>query len=203
MPLYMLQIYDRVLASRSLETLLYLSIIAGAALVVLGLLEIVRGIYASRVAARLDIELSPMAIRLAMISPQAAMGDTQPLRDVGAIRSFIGSRDCLSCCSTRLLPLSSSASSISSIRIFSGSLWWALSCSALLALLNQFATSKATGMPTSRASRPPHRGAGAGAFVGSRARVMGMSDNVDRTLGRTARDDVAPFGSRCVDQPHA
>ncbi|MBU4529014.1 MAG: hypothetical protein KUA43_17210 [Hoeflea sp.] len=73
MPLYMLQIYDRVLSSRSLETLLYLSIIAGGALVVLGLLEIVRGIYASRVAARFDIELSPMAIRLAMISPAGSL----------------------------------------------------------------------------------------------------------------------------------
>ena len=38
MPLYMLQIYDRVLPSQSMDTLKFLSVIAVAALVVLGLL---------------------------------------------------------------------------------------------------------------------------------------------------------------------
>ncbi|MEZ5799780.1 MAG: hypothetical protein R3D29_03930 [Nitratireductor sp.] len=45
-PLYMLQIYDRVLPSQSTDTLLFLSVIAVAALLVLGLLEVVRSILA-------------------------------------------------------------------------------------------------------------------------------------------------------------
>src|SRR5690242_7611317 len=40
--IYMMQIFDRVLASRILDTLLYLSLIAGAAVLVLALLEAVR-----------------------------------------------------------------------------------------------------------------------------------------------------------------
>ena len=41
-PLYMLQVFDRVLASQSQETLVFLTIIAVAAVLVLGLLELVR-----------------------------------------------------------------------------------------------------------------------------------------------------------------
>src|SRR5215213_5380623 len=41
--IYMMQVFDRVLATRVLDTLLYLSIIAGAAVLVLALLEAARG----------------------------------------------------------------------------------------------------------------------------------------------------------------
>ncbi|MBC7280060.1 type I secretion system permease/ATPase [Hoeflea sp.] len=176
MPLYMLQIYDRVLASRSMETLLYLSIIAGAALLVLGLLEIVRGIYASRVAARLDMELSPMAIRLAMISPQAAMGDTQPLRDVGAIRSFIGSRTAFVLFDAPFAPLF-----IAILYFIHPDLFWLTLVGAvvlaLLALLNQLATSKSNKDANESGFKATHA---AQALVRSSeaVRVMGMSDNV-------------------------
>ena len=51
MPLYMLQIYDRILPSRSMDTLIFLSVIAVGALMVLGMLEAVRSIIASRAAA--------------------------------------------------------------------------------------------------------------------------------------------------------
>src|SRR5687767_3774495 len=41
--IYMMQVFDRVLATRVLDTLLWLSLIAGAAVLVLALLEAVRG----------------------------------------------------------------------------------------------------------------------------------------------------------------
>lgn len=50
MPLYLLQVYDRVLPSASMETLVYLSLIAIASLCFLGLMEIIRSLYAQRVA---------------------------------------------------------------------------------------------------------------------------------------------------------
>ena len=53
-PLYLLQVYDRVLPSSSVETLLYLSAMAVVALAFLGLLDAVRAIYAQRVAATVD-----------------------------------------------------------------------------------------------------------------------------------------------------
>ena len=43
-PLYLLQIYDRVVPSRSQETLLFLTLIAFAAIITLALLEAMRGL---------------------------------------------------------------------------------------------------------------------------------------------------------------
>lgn len=176
MPLYMLQIYDRVLSSRSMETLLYLSIIAGAALLVLGLLEIVRGIYANRVAARFDIELSPIAVRLSMMSPQAAMGDTQPLRDVGAIRNFIGSRTAFVFFDAPFTPLF-----IGVLYLVHPDLFWITLVGALvlavIALLNQLATKKSNKDASDSGFKAIHA---AQALVRSSeaVRVMGMSNYV-------------------------
>ena len=49
--LYMLQVYDRVLASRSVETLLYLTLITVAALLLLALLDAARSSTLQRTAA--------------------------------------------------------------------------------------------------------------------------------------------------------
>jgi len=52
MPLHMIAIYDRVLTSRSEETLLYITLIALAALVLLGVTESVRSMIAQRMSAK-------------------------------------------------------------------------------------------------------------------------------------------------------
>ena len=55
LPLYMLQVYDRVLPANNIDTLLYMTFLALAALFCFGSLEIVRGQYAGRLASRLDV----------------------------------------------------------------------------------------------------------------------------------------------------
>ena len=92
MPLYLLQVYDRVLPSSSLSTLTYITILALAALIILGILEVVRSYYADRVAARIDTEMASDAFMTSMSGPRAALGDVQPLRDLATIRGFISSR---------------------------------------------------------------------------------------------------------------
>jgi PrtD family type I secretion system ABC transporter len=92
MPLYLLQIYDRVLPASSLNTLVYISLLAAAALGVLGMLEIIRSYYADKVASRIDTELGSDAFFISMNGPRAALGDVQPLRDLQTIRTFINSR---------------------------------------------------------------------------------------------------------------
>jgi PrtD family type I secretion system ABC transporter len=92
MPLYLLQIYDRVLPASSLNTLIYISLLAAAALGVLGMLEIIRSYYADKVASRIDTELGSDAFFISMNGPRAALGDVQPLRDLQTIRTFINSR---------------------------------------------------------------------------------------------------------------
>ena len=92
MPLYMLQVYDRVIPSGSQETLFYITIIAVCAVFVLGVLEAVRALYANRLAARLDVICGPRLFKATLVGQRAALGDVQPLRDLATIRNFIGSR---------------------------------------------------------------------------------------------------------------
>jgi len=56
-PLFMLQVYDRVLPTANSSTLLYLSIIAVLALCCLSFLDIVRSLYAQRIAIGIDKKL--------------------------------------------------------------------------------------------------------------------------------------------------
>jgi ATP-binding cassette, subfamily C, type I secretion system permease/ATPase len=90
-PLYMLQLFDRVLASRSYDTLLYLTLIAIVGLGVLALLDMARSRIMIRVSSWLDYVLSPVAI--AKSADEILQGRTygpQSLRDINSIRQFLG-----------------------------------------------------------------------------------------------------------------
>lgn len=92
LPLYMLQVYDRVLPAANLDTLTYLTLLALTSLLLFGVLEVVRGVYASRLAARLDVSLGTSSFLAAMSGPRAGLGDVQALRDLATLRGFIASR---------------------------------------------------------------------------------------------------------------
>lgn len=89
-PLYMLQIYDRVLASRSVPTLVALSIFLVGAYTFQALLDLIRSRVVVRAAGLLDRQLGTVVhdavIRLAARSRQDAH---QPMRDLDQIRSFL------------------------------------------------------------------------------------------------------------------
>ncbi|MBD0413131.1 type I secretion system permease/ATPase [Tianweitania sp. Rool2] len=91
-PIYLLQIYDRVLPAQSLSTLIYLSIICAAAFLTLCALEIVRSYYANRIASQIDVSLGGKAFLATITGSRAAMGDIQPLRDLSTIRAFLSSK---------------------------------------------------------------------------------------------------------------
>ena len=82
MPLYLLQIYDRVLSSSSVETLVYISIIAGLSLALLGILEVVRSQYAARVAAETisSEDLDKLKSILVVCRNALSKGDSTSLR---------------------------------------------------------------------------------------------------------------------------
>jgi ATP-binding cassette subfamily C protein len=92
MPLYLLQIYDRVLPASSRETLIFLSVIAVFALAALGMFEVVRSLYAQRVASAIDKRVASRAFAASLASSRAAIGDIQPLGDLSTVRNFIGSK---------------------------------------------------------------------------------------------------------------
>ncbi|NBB83801.1 MAG: type I secretion system permease/ATPase, partial [Alphaproteobacteria bacterium] len=90
-PLYMMQVFDRVLASGRTETLLWLTLIAGFALLVLGLLEVVRNRVLTRISTWLDRTLSGDLIRSALRSRLGGVPiGAQPLRDLQNLRGFVG-----------------------------------------------------------------------------------------------------------------
>ena len=91
-PMHMLQVYDRVLSSNSLETLIYISLIAVVAIVLFGAAEAVRGILAQRAAARFTVAVSdPLFAKLAH-NNDGAHDSSQILRDFNMVRTFIASR---------------------------------------------------------------------------------------------------------------
>lgn len=91
-PLYMLQVYDRVLASRSVPTLVALSVFLVVAYAFQGGLEVVRARLATRIATLLDSRLGVLGydavIRMANRHCGAAEAH-QPLRDLDRIRAFL------------------------------------------------------------------------------------------------------------------
>lgn len=91
-PLYMLQIYDRVLPSQSSDTLIFLSILAAFALVILGLTEMVRQVLGTRAAAKFDATLSNDVMERVVREGYRTNGNTQPLKELQAVRSLIGSK---------------------------------------------------------------------------------------------------------------
>jgi ATP-binding cassette subfamily C protein len=93
-PLYMLQIYDRVLSSRSVPTLVALSLFLVGAYAFQGALDLIRSRVVVRAAAVLDRRLAlavhGAVIRLALANRQG--GETpQPVRDLDQIRTFLTS----------------------------------------------------------------------------------------------------------------
>jgi ATP-binding cassette, subfamily C, bacterial PrsD len=89
---YMLEVYDRVLPSRSVPTLVGLTILAGILFVFLAILELIRGRLLVRIGAWLDESLSERVydaiIRLPLRTGNRGDG-IQPLRDLDNIRSFL------------------------------------------------------------------------------------------------------------------
>ena len=90
--IYMLQIYDRVLSSRSISTLVGISLIVLAAYMLQGSLDTIRSKMLARVGARFDELLSPRIFDLVTTLPLkgAKQSDSmQPIRDLDQIRGFL------------------------------------------------------------------------------------------------------------------
>jgi PrtD family type I secretion system ABC transporter len=84
-PMFSLQVYDRVLGSGSQDTLIALTLITGLALAALGLLETVRTAVLARLSTRLGARLSPM-----LLAAGAEAGDPgQGLRDLTQLRQTL------------------------------------------------------------------------------------------------------------------
>jgi ATP-binding cassette subfamily C protein len=90
--LFMLEVYDRVLPSRSVPTLIGLALITALLFVFQGLIETVRGRMLVRVANQLDWRMSERVYDLVLRLPLETRGSgdgLQPVRDLDTIRSVL------------------------------------------------------------------------------------------------------------------
>ncbi|WP_077966523.1 type I secretion system permease/ATPase [Ensifer adhaerens] len=91
-PLFMLQVYDRVLASGSLPTLVALGILAAAMFAIQCVLEVLRSRILLRIGERFDRRLSGRVhdaiVRMPLLTRMPGDG-LQPLRDLDNVRSFL------------------------------------------------------------------------------------------------------------------
>jgi ATP-binding cassette subfamily C protein len=93
LPLYSLQVLDRVLSSRSIETLIMLTIIMIVGLIFYGLFFAVRNLILLSVSEWLDQEVSPKLLADAVVKSSlgANVSASQHQRDMSTIRNFITS----------------------------------------------------------------------------------------------------------------
>ncbi len=93
-PIFMLQVYDRVLPSRSVPTLLGLALLALVLFGFQGLLDMLRGRILVRIGRGLDQRLSPRVFDIVTRLPlrsRAAGDGLQSIRDLDNVRSFMSS----------------------------------------------------------------------------------------------------------------
>ncbi|MEI8396619.1 MAG: type I secretion system permease/ATPase [Rhodospirillaceae bacterium] len=88
-PLYMMQVFDRVLVSGSMETLGLLSLIATASLLVMAALDAVRGQVLIQVGVWFEQTLGREAFARVIDGAVVDRGSGDALRDVAVVRSFV------------------------------------------------------------------------------------------------------------------
>jgi ATP-binding cassette subfamily C protein len=91
--IFMMQVYDRVLGSQSVPTLVALSLIAIAAYLFQGWLDILRGRVLALIGERVDAEIGPRVhaavVDLPLRIPGSNQEALQPFRQLEALRSFL------------------------------------------------------------------------------------------------------------------
>lgn len=92
-PLYMLQVYDRVLTSRSVPTLVILTIVLVGAYLFQGAFDVIRSRLVVRISAEFDRQTGPVGYAAVLrLSGTGAQGQaSQPIRDLDQIRAFLTS----------------------------------------------------------------------------------------------------------------
>ena len=90
-PLYMFQVFDRVLLTFRIETLIYLSVVAGVCILALGVFDALRGVAVARLGRWWDDTLRPDLLDASLAAARFRgpnVGAT--LQDLQQVRSFLG-----------------------------------------------------------------------------------------------------------------
>jgi PrtD family type I secretion system ABC transporter len=89
-PIYMVLVYDRVLSSMRVETLVLLTVLAAVSYAVFGILDTARSRIAARLAMWLSVTLGPAILNAAMLDQVRGAADSAArIRDLRRMRDFI------------------------------------------------------------------------------------------------------------------
>lgn len=139
--LYMMQVFDRVMATRSMDTLVYLTVIAVLAILLLAVLEAVRAQVMQRIAAWVEARVAPESFVRAI---ESTLRDRpyrmEALRDLAVCRGYLGSPGALALYDVPWVPVYLAV--IFALHPVMG--WIALAGASLLfglTLVNEFTTS--------------------------------------------------------------
>lgn len=131
--MFMLEVYDRVLPSRSVPTLIVLFALAAGLFAAQGVIDLIRSRILVRIGASLDEALSARVcdavVRLSLIAGDRGDG-VQPLRDLDNVRGFLSGVGPVALFDLPWIPPTSSSASCS-ILISAGRPWRARRCSAV------------------------------------------------------------------------
>jgi len=107
-PIFMLQVYERVLSSRSEQTLLVLFSLVVALYAIMGSLDYIRGQVMARVGALFQDRLSDRAFNAALagaVSPEGKRAPAAALRDLDSIQAALAGPGCLAILDLPWLPI--------------------------------------------------------------------------------------------------
>lgn len=107
-PIYMLQIYDRVLVSRSIPTLLAITVITVVLVATYGLLDLVRNRLLLRAGLSLERQLGTAVMEKVLALNQAARNtgwQSELMRDVSVLRNYVSSSHLLAIFDSPWVPL--------------------------------------------------------------------------------------------------
>lgn len=91
-PIFMLQVYDRILPGRSVPSLIGLAIIAAALFMFQGVLELLRSLLVGRIGISIDQRLNQGVLEALVSTPltgSSAADGLQPVRDLDQVRNFL------------------------------------------------------------------------------------------------------------------
>ena len=185
-PLFMLQVYDRVLASRSVPTLVALFALVAGVYAFLALLDLLRSRMAFRFAGALEASIAPDVFRASLHAGLKPLSAARPdaVRDLDTIRQFVGGPGPLALFDLPWLPVY-----LAIIFLFHPALGWLATGGALVATALLVINERLSGRPTADAAAAMAHRQSLGEDARANAEpvfAMGMLDDVtDRWQSRS------------------
>jgi PrtD family type I secretion system ABC transporter len=196
-PLYSLQVLDRVLSSYNMDTLLLLTLITLAAAIFIGLFHVVRTIACAHLGEWIVATLTPTLFHLAVRQSASgtASGGQQPMRDIHSLKNFIAGP-------TLQTVLDAPWAPIFLLVIMMMNIWLGLICllGGVILVLLAYLTEVATRELVEGSAK--HAAAGNQWFESTRqhaetVEAMGMAEPMMQRL-QTANDQFATIQSRAT-----